>query len=141
LLSPNVKQYGSEVNCRVSPPEGVFAKDIHTEVEQVIRSDAIAYSTVTKHIRNDAVLENEREAKNRAENQGFSITDNVILETLEMMPFASIRQIVKMTIIPPTTVFPRSTKSLDFVLKRLCWFPSDSRIFKNRFGPSSQRSY
>jgi hypothetical protein len=36
-----------------------------------------------------------------------------------MMPFASIRQIAKMTSIPPTTVLRRSTNSLHFVLKRL----------------------
>jgi len=68
-------------------------------------------------------LQNEPEAENRAEDQGFSITDNAILEALEMMPFASIRQIAKMTIIPPTTVFRRLTKSLHFVLKRLHWVP------------------
>jgi hypothetical protein len=40
-----------------------------------------------------------------------------------MMSFASIRQIAKMTIIPPATVFRRLTKSFHFILKRLCWLP------------------
>jgi hypothetical protein len=35
-----------------------------------------------------------------------------------MMSFASIRQIAKMTFIPPTTVFRRLTKSLHFILKQ-----------------------
>jgi hypothetical protein len=48
---------------------------------------------VTKHIRNDVSLQNEPETEDRAKNQGFSIPDNAILEALEMMPFASIRQI------------------------------------------------
>jgi hypothetical protein len=40
-----------------------------------------------------------------------------------MMPFVSIRQIVKMTCIPPATVFRRLAKSPHFVLKRLRWIP------------------
>jgi hypothetical protein len=64
-----------------------------------------------------AILQNEPEAEDRAEDQGFSITDNIILELLEMMPFASIRQIAEMTFILPTTGFRRLTKSLHFVLR------------------------
>jgi hypothetical protein len=68
-------------------------------------------------------LQNEREAKDRAEDQDFSITDNAILEALEIMPFASIHQIAEMIFISPTTEFRLLTKSLHFVLKRLRWFP------------------
>jgi hypothetical protein len=70
-----------------------------------------------------SLLQNEPEAEDRAEDQGFSITDDAILDALEMMPFISIRQIAKMTFIPPTTGFRRLTKSVHFVLKRLCWIP------------------
>jgi hypothetical protein len=117
------------------------AKDAHTELVEVFGSDSIAYSTVTKDIWNDVLSQDEPEAEDRAEDQGFSITDNAILEAFEMMPFASIRQIAKMTFIPPTTIFRRLTKSFHFVLQRMRWFPTDSRIFKNRLGPSCQRSY
>jgi hypothetical protein len=64
------------------------AKDIYTKRVQILGSRAIAYSTVTKYIQNDVNLPNEPEAKDRAEGQGFSITDNAILEALEMMPFS-----------------------------------------------------
>jgi hypothetical protein len=74
---------------------------------------------VTKDIRNNAILHNELEAEDRAEDQGFSRTGNSILEALEMMSFPSIRRIMTMTFIPLTTVFRRLTKSLPFVLKRL----------------------
>jgi hypothetical protein len=66
------------------------AKDVHTELVQVVASDAIAYSTVTKYIRNDVVLQNEPKAEDRAEDQGFSIPENAILGALEMLPFSSI---------------------------------------------------
>jgi hypothetical protein len=95
------------------------AKDVHTELVQVLGYDSIAYSTVTKYAQNDVILENEPEVKDRAEDQSFSITDNAIPEALEMMPFTSIRQIIKMTFILPTIVFHRLTKSLHFLLKRL----------------------
>jgi hypothetical protein len=59
--------------------------------------------------------------EDKAKDQTFSITDNAILEAFEMMPFDSIRQIaMMMTFIPPATVFHRLTKSLRFILKRLC---------------------
>jgi hypothetical protein len=74
---------------------------------------------VTKYIRNDISWQNEPEAEDRAENQGFLITDKAILEAFEMMSFASIRQIVKMSFILHTTTFRRLTKSFHFDLKRL----------------------
>jgi hypothetical protein len=99
--------------------KGLSAKDVHTELVRVLGSDAIAQWTMTKYMRNDAILQNEPEAEDRTEDQGFSISDNGILEALEMMSFASIRQIAKMTLILPTTVFRCLTKSLHFVLKQL----------------------
>jgi hypothetical protein len=56
----------------------------------------------------------EPEARDRADGQGFSMTDNVILEALEMMTFTSIRQIAKIIMLIPTTAFRRFTKSLRF---------------------------
>jgi hypothetical protein len=117
------------------------AKDVHTELVQVLGSDAIAYLTVTKDIQKDVILQNEPEAEDRAEDHAFSITDNAILEALEMVPFPSIRQIAKMTSIRSTTGFRRLTKSLHFLLNRLRWVPPDSGIFKNKLGSSSQRSH
>jgi hypothetical protein len=74
---------------------------------------------MTKYIRNDVILQNEPETEDRADNESFSIPGNVILEALEIMPFASIRQIAKMTFIDPTTLFRSLTKSCHVVLKRL----------------------
>jgi hypothetical protein len=79
--------------------------------------------------------------EDRAEDQGFSIPNNAILEAFEMIPFASIRQSAKMIFIPPTTGSRRLTKSLHIVLKRLYWITIDSWIFKNRLVSSCQKSY
>jgi hypothetical protein len=78
---------------------------------------------VTKYVCKDVILQNEPEAEDRTEDQGFSITTNVILEAFEMMSFAFIRKIAKMAFILPTTAFRRLTKSLHFVLERFCWVP------------------
>jgi hypothetical protein len=85
--------------------KGLSTKGIHTELVQVLGSDAITYSIVTKYIHNNVMLQNERESEDRAQDQAFSITDNAILEALEMMPFVTIRQISKMIFIRPTTIF------------------------------------
>jgi hypothetical protein len=47
------------------------AKDVHTELVQILASDTIACSSVTKEIPNDAILQNEPEAEDRAEDQSF----------------------------------------------------------------------
>jgi hypothetical protein len=95
------------------------AKDIDTVFVQVLGSDAITCMTAAKYMRNDLLLQNGPQTEDRTKDQGFSITDNAILEALEMIPFASIRQIAKVTFIPHTTGFGRLTKSFHFVLKRL----------------------
>jgi hypothetical protein len=137
------KKYGSDVYSLVSPPKGLPAKtkDVHTELVQALGSDAIPYSTVTKNIRNTVILQDEPEAEDRAEDQGFSITDNAILKALKMIPFASIRQIAKMTFIPLTVVCRRWTKSLHFLLKRLHWVPYRLSDLQNQAPVSSQSRY
>jgi hypothetical protein len=45
--------------------KGLSAKtrDVHTELAQVLGSDAPEYSTMTKYMRNDVILQNEPEAE------------------------------------------------------------------------------
>jgi hypothetical protein len=64
---------------------------------------------MTKYIWSDVILQNESKVKDRAEDQSFLITDNAIMDALEIMPFVYIRQIAKMTLISPTTLFHRLT--------------------------------
>jgi hypothetical protein len=45
--------------------------------------------------RNDIIFQNGPEAEDRADDQGFLIPGNAILETFEIAPFASIRQIAR----------------------------------------------
>jgi hypothetical protein len=43
--------------------KGFSAKDIHPKLVQVLASDAIAYATVTKNLRNNLIVQNEPEAE------------------------------------------------------------------------------
>jgi hypothetical protein len=88
----------------------VKVKYVHTEFAQALESDAITYLIVTKNTWNDLILQNEQEAEDRGEDQGFSITDNAILEALERIRFASIHPIAKMLFIPHSNVFSSLTK-------------------------------
>jgi hypothetical protein len=42
--------------------KGFSAKDVHSELVHVLRSDTIAYSIVAKYMRNDVILQNGPEA-------------------------------------------------------------------------------
>jgi hypothetical protein len=84
----------------------------------------------TLFLRNNVILQNASEAEDRAEDQGFLIADNTIMEEPEILSFASIHQIAKMTFIVPTAAFRHLTKSLRFVLKRLRWVPRDCWVFQ-----------
>jgi hypothetical protein len=50
-LSLNVQQNGSEVNLPISRASRTFARAIDNELTAVLGADAIAYSTVTKYLR------------------------------------------------------------------------------------------
>jgi hypothetical protein len=108
---------------------------------RLLASDAIAYSIVIKDIRSDGILEKESEVEDRAKDQGFSIPDTAILKALEITRFASVRQIMRMTFIPPTIAFRRLTILLHFVLKRLCWIRHKLSDLLNTLGSSYQRKY
>jgi hypothetical protein len=116
-------------------------KDVRTAFVHVIGSDVIASLIMTKQIRNNVILQNAPEAEDRAEDQGFQIRDNAILEALQMTPCDSIRQIAKMITILPTAVFRRLTSRLILSGNDCVGFPTTSQIFKNRLGLSGQRSY
>jgi hypothetical protein len=47
-----------KVKVKIKAKAKAKAKDVHTELVQVLWSDAIVYSTVTKYMRNDSILQN-----------------------------------------------------------------------------------
>jgi hypothetical protein len=51
----------------------------------------------------------------------FDHGSDQILHALEISPFASVRQIARMTLLQKTTVYRNVTESLNFANKKLCW--------------------
>jgi hypothetical protein len=92
------------------------AHAIHEELVQILGSDAIAYSTVTCHLRASRWTAQTEE---RHSDPSPDVVDSAVLEALYQTPFASVRELAKTTCIPSTTVWRRLTASLGFVVKHL----------------------
>jgi hypothetical protein len=80
------------------------------ELTAVLGADAIAYSILTKYLRQGQftfIL------VDRPEEPGTIIIDPAILDALEQHPFSSIRDLYRFSCIPITTVHRHSTQLLD----------------------------
>jgi hypothetical protein len=106
--------------CLFLAMKGLSARAIHNELTDVLGADAIAYSTVTLHLRRrlfPTILVDP------PDDSPTTIVDQAIRDTLETQPFSSIRELAKPTRIPTTTVYRHLTQSLGFVVKHLRWVP------------------
>jgi hypothetical protein len=74
--------------------KGFSVHAIHEELVQLLRSDAIAYSTVTYHLRASRWTAQTEE---RHSDPPPNVVDNAILESLDQTPFASVRELAKTT--------------------------------------------
>jgi DNA-binding MurR/RpiR family transcriptional regulator len=106
--------------CLYLSRKGFSSHAIHEELVQLLGSDAIAYSTMTYHLRASRWTAQTEE---RDSDLPRDVIDNAILETLDQTPFASMHELAKATCIPRTTVWRRLTESLGFVVKHLHWVP------------------
>jgi hypothetical protein len=98
--------------------KGLSAREAHSQLAPVLALDVIGSSTVTRYPRQFPVIFPEPSDELRT-----AIIDDAILEALDKQPFSSVRELVKLTCIPTTTVYQHLTKSLGFVLKHLRWVP------------------
>jgi hypothetical protein len=87
--------------CLYLSRKGFSAHTIHEELVQILGPDAIAYSTLTCHLRASRWTAQTEE---RYSDPPPDVVDNAILEALDQTPFASVRELAKVTCIPRTTV-------------------------------------
>jgi hypothetical protein len=59
-------------------------------------------------------------------------TDETILETLNSRPFASVRQIARMILVPLTSIYRHLTQSIHFVSMKFRWVPHKRSEAENR---------
>ena len=103
--------------------KGLSAKEIHNDIIQTLGPNIIKYSTVTKYLRNQSfplkkiTIENDQNFRDEEENQ------ILVKNALKNFPFASVREIAKITQIPKSTVYNTLTIQLHYVLKHLRWVP------------------
>jgi len=103
--------------------QGKSKKAIGIEINNTLQKKAIAYSTVTKYLRENFFSSDNKDDGNSNENFEHLLFQQIILKVLNDYPFSSIREIEDMTNIPKTTVHRILTQELHFVSCHLKWVP------------------
>jgi hypothetical protein len=83
--------------CLFLPFKGLSVRAIYSELVAVLGADAIAYSTLTKYLRQRQFTSILVDA---LEEPAKIIIDQVILDALEQCPFFSIQERTRFTCIP-----------------------------------------
>lgn len=103
--------------------QGNSAQKINNDINHVFKKNVIAYSTVTKYIRNLKFTSNDDDDEKSEIKSDHFFEQDVILKVLRDFPFSSIREIADMTEIPKTTVHRILTVELNYIPKHLRWVP------------------
>jgi hypothetical protein len=90
---------------------GLSATQIERELKATLGAEAMPYSTITYTLRSRSWT---HPTPDTVENP----LDDAIRQTLDKMPFASVRQIAHRLCQSSTTIYRHLTGALDFVLKR-----------------------
>jgi hypothetical protein len=103
--------------------KGMLAHEIHDDIVVTLGPDAVSYSSVTRCLRETRFPPSKpRPEPHPAEVQrdrDLDDSDQAILAALEDNPFASVRQLSRLTYLPSTIVYRRLTQSLGFVARHL----------------------
>lgn len=103
--------------------KGLSAKAISDDLVATLGPDAKSYATVTRFLREAKFPSPNPLATFSEETPGYDDSSEAILLALSEQPFASIRQLSRLTHLPPTTVYRRLTQSLGFHVRHLRWIP------------------
>jgi hypothetical protein len=99
--------------------KGMSARAIHTDLVATLGSNAVAYSSVTRYLREARCLPSREEASPVEIEMEVDDADRAILFALSENPFVSVRQLSRLTTLPPTTVYRRLTQSLGYTARHL----------------------
>jgi hypothetical protein len=106
--------------CLFRALKGLSARLVSNELTAVLGADVIAYSIVTKYLRQ---MQFASILVDPSQGPATISIDQIILDALEHYPFSSIRELAGSTCIPTTTVHRHLTQSLGFGVKHLRWVP------------------
>jgi hypothetical protein len=94
--------------------KGLSPLVIHDDLVTTPGADAVSYSSVTRHLRDTVLISSNRPTPLPEPETQFDDCDHAILLTLAEQPFASVRELWRLTHLPRTIVHRRLTKSLGF---------------------------
>jgi hypothetical protein len=114
--------------------KGISARTIHTDLVATLWSNAVAYSSVTRHLREARRLPFRTEAPPIEIERMVDDADRAILFALGENPFASMRQLSRLTSLPPTTVYRRLTQSLGCTARHFDGCPMLCQVYKGLIG-------
>ena len=103
--------------------QGKNATEINQEIISCFPEIAPSYSAITRILRSQKIQSQSSPRMILQKNQCQRENINKILKALKDFPFASVRQIEKVTGIPKSTIFDILTKSLGYTSRHLKWIP------------------
>jgi hypothetical protein len=103
--------------------KGIAACETHDDIVATLRPDAMSYGSVTRYLREARFPPSKPEPHPAEVQRDLDDSDQAILAALEDSPFASVRQLFRLTHLPSTAVYRRLTQSLGFVAGHLRWVP------------------
>jgi hypothetical protein len=96
---------------------------IHEDFAATLGCDAVAYNSVTQRLRKGHLLPSSQGAPSADGRNGIDDADQAVLPVLGKNAFASVRQLSRLTHIPPTTVYYRLKESIWFTARHFRWVP------------------
>jgi hypothetical protein len=97
----------------------ISARAIHTDLVATLGSNAVAYSSVTRYLREARCLPSREEAPPVEIGREVDDADRDILFALGENPFASVRQLSRLTSLPSTIVYRRFGQSPGYTTHHL----------------------
>jgi hypothetical protein len=93
------------------------AREIHDDIGAILGPDAMSYSSVTRYLREARFSPSKPEPDPADVQRNLDDSDQAILAALEDRPFASVRQLSRLTHLLSTTVYCHLTQSPGFVAR------------------------
>jgi hypothetical protein len=103
--------------------KGLSAHGIHDSLVATLGPNAVAYSRVTRYLREAQPGTAEVTLRPEPSSPHLDDSDRVILAALDGKSFSSMREFARAIHIPPATIYRRLTKLLGCVRRPLRWVP------------------
>jgi hypothetical protein len=103
--------------------KGFSAMDIHRDLTEILGSNAVSYSTVTRFIRMMSCTDVTDVDEIHGGPKSINETDEAILKALSDESFSSVRELARHTCLSKTTIHRHLTLSLGFTVRHLRWMP------------------